>query len=114
MADLPVGADRRQLDLAEDEVDDAVQDPLLVGEVVVERHRLDAERLTELAHAERLEPALIGELQRGLEHPLPGQRERGAALGCVVRVVMDSFLPDRSRDRGLTGSYFTPYSHGRW
>ena len=83
----------RQVDLAEDEIHDAVQDPLLVGEVVVERHRLDAERLTELAHAERLEPALIGELQGGLEHALPGQRE--AALGRLRRACGHGLLPSR-------------------
>ena len=49
---LPVGPGDRQVDLAEDEVDDAVEDLVLVGEVVVEGHRLDAELLAELAHAE--------------------------------------------------------------
>ena len=66
----------RQVDLAEDEIDDAVDELVLVGEVVVERHRLDPELLAELAHAEGLEPALIGEPEGGLEHPLPAQAVR--------------------------------------
>ena len=50
---------------------------LLVGDVVVERHRLDPERLAELAHAERLEPARVGEGDGGAQHPLPAQRAAG-------------------------------------
>jgi len=42
----------RQVDLAEDEVDAAIQDLVLAGEVVVQRHRLDPELLTELPHAQ--------------------------------------------------------------
>ena len=48
----PVGRGRGQLHLGEDEVDDAVDDLVLVGEVVVEGHRFDAELLAQLAHAE--------------------------------------------------------------
>ena len=45
---------RRELDLAEDDVDHAVEELVLVGDVLVERHRHDAELLREAAHAERL------------------------------------------------------------
>jgi hypothetical protein len=38
---LPAGLAGGQLDLAEDEVDDAVEDVVLVGHVVVQRHGLD-------------------------------------------------------------------------
>ena len=88
---------RRQLDLAEDEVDDAVDEVVLVGEVVVEGHRLDAELLAELAHAERLEPALIGELRARPAAPAPGSAGARRA-GSVVRVVIGApFGPDGSR-----------------
>jgi len=42
---------RRQLDLARDQLDDAVQEVVLVRDVVVERHRLDPELLAEPPHA---------------------------------------------------------------
>ena len=45
---------------------------LLAGDVVVERHRLDAELVGELAHRQRLEPAAVGEGDRG-----PGARAPG-------------------------------------
>ena len=70
---LPVSTVRREVDLAEYEIDDAVQDVVLVGDVVVERHRLDLELLTEPAHGERLDPARIGENQGGAQNALPAQ-----------------------------------------
>ena len=39
----PVAVGRRPLDFTEDQIDDAVENLLLVGHVVVERHWLDAE-----------------------------------------------------------------------
>ncbi len=76
---LPWRARHGQVDLGEDEVDDAVDDLVLVGEVVVERHRLDAEVLAEPAHAQAIEPALVGQPEGGLEDAVAG--ERLAALG---------------------------------
>jgi hypothetical protein len=71
---LPVdGAGRGDLDLAEDDVDEAVDDVLLAGDVVVERHRLHAQLARHLAHRERVEAAVVGELERRLEHPVPRQ-----------------------------------------
>ena len=71
----PVAAGRRQLDLAEDEVDDAVEDLVLVGDVVVDRHRLDAELA---AASERIvsdaEPAGVGDRDGAAQHPLAAQR----------------------------------------
>ena len=65
--------------------------------MVVERHRLDAELLAELAHAERLEAALIGEPEGGLQDELARQRDaranslRGVPCAafdvCVISVV---------------------------
>src|SRR6185295_17901058 len=86
----------RHLDLARHRVDDPVQEVVLVGHVVVERHRLDAELLTELAHAERLEPALVGERDRRAQDPLPPEGDprlrlwkglRGHGLTSLRRMV---------------------------
>ena len=63
-----------QVDLAEDEVDHAVEEVALVGDVVVERHRLDAEDLAELAHAQRRDPRLVGERDSGAQHSIARQR----------------------------------------
>ncbi len=65
------------LDLGEHQLGDPVHDVVLVLDVVVERHRLDAELLAELAHGERLDPACVGEGERGAQHPLSGQRDPG-------------------------------------
>src|SRR5438874_7264726 len=67
------------IDLAEDDIDHAIEHVLLVPYVVIERHRLDAELVAELAHAERLESASIGEADGGTQDPLPGQ---GCAALC--------------------------------
>jgi len=48
----PAGAAGRQLDLAEHQVDEPVQEVRLAGDVVIQRHRLDPDSLAELAHAE--------------------------------------------------------------
>jgi hypothetical protein len=42
---LPIVSGRRRFDLAGDELEDAVHDVVLVRDVVVERHGLDAELL---------------------------------------------------------------------
>ena len=49
---LPIGRSGRHDDLAHRGVHDPVQDVVLVGDVVVQRHRLDPELLGELAHAD--------------------------------------------------------------
>ena len=97
---LPVRAGYRHIDLAEDEVDDAVEDSLLVGEVVVERHRLDAERLAELAHAERLEPALDRRVSSRHRGPAPGSV--GSRRCARPRWSGSSWAPS-SRDRRVSG-----------
>jgi hypothetical protein len=50
---LPVAIAGWQLDLAEDDIDDAVEDLALVGDVVVDRHRCDAEFCGERADRKR-------------------------------------------------------------
>ena len=68
---------RRRLDLAEDDVDHPVDQLHLVGHVVVERHRGDAQLVGELAHRQRLEPVTIGERHGRLA----GRAPCSAALG---------------------------------
>jgi hypothetical protein len=74
---FPVGSARGQVDLAEDQVDHAVEKLVLVGHVVVQRHGLDPEGFAELAHAERGDPALVGEGDGRKQHSLPAQRGSG-------------------------------------
>ena len=84
----------RQVDLAEDEIDDAVEDLVLVGDVVVERHRLDAELA---AASERIvsapTPAGVGDRDGSAQHPFAA--ERNAFRGLSV-TVSDILLPDDS------------------
>ena len=53
----------------------------LLRDVVVERHRLDAELFAELAHAQRLDAGLVGQRERGAQHPLAAQRDAGRRGG---------------------------------
>jgi hypothetical protein len=48
----PANVRGRQLDLAEDQVDQPVQQVRLAWDVVIQRHGLDPDSLAELAHAE--------------------------------------------------------------
>jgi len=67
-----------QFDLSR-KIDDAAQDIVLVRDVVVERHCLETEHLAELAHGQGIDPALVGELERGPEDPVAAEGE--ARLG---------------------------------
>ena len=71
---LPVLARLWTLDLADNDLDDAVEQVVLVPDVAVERHGLDAQLLPEPAHAQPLEAVTVRELDGGKEHALPGQR----------------------------------------
>ena len=77
---VPVAGRRRRLALGQDEVEHAVEEVVLVGDVVVERHGLEAERLAELAHRQRLDPALVGELERRLQDPVAAEGEARLCL----------------------------------
>jgi hypothetical protein len=70
---LPAAADPRHADLARHQLHEAVEDVLLAGDVVVERHRLDLERLGEPAHRERVDAALVGQPERRANHLFPAQ-----------------------------------------
>lgn len=72
--DLPVGSGDRQVDLGQHVVRDAIEDVVLAGHVVIQGHGLDAERLAELAHRERLDPALVGESDSGPQHQVLSER----------------------------------------
>ena len=77
---LPVLLIRRELDLVQHEVDDAVQDVVLVPDVVVQRHRFHPERLAEPAHGHRLDPARVREANGGVEDSIPVQGHRLTSL----------------------------------
>jgi hypothetical protein len=73
-----------QRDLGEHQVDHAVEDVALVGDVVIERHRFDAECLREPPHGHGVDPLRVGEFDgasRGLGYLLSfAQSTYNAAL----------------------------------
>jgi hypothetical protein len=71
---LPRDIRIRKRVLTHHRIEELSDEVFLVGDMVVERHRLDAEILAEPAHGERLDPVLIGERHGGGDHPRPGQR----------------------------------------
>jgi len=62
---------------AENEIGKAVEDVVLVGDVVVEGHRLDLEFLSEPTHRERLDPGHVDKSDGSTKHPFPAQRGSG-------------------------------------
>src|SRR3954462_11114682 len=76
---LPAVLAGGQLELAEDHVNHAVEQVLLVGDVVVQRHRPAPELLSNPAHAQRLQATGVGEVERGANHAPPAQGEPGLA-----------------------------------
>ena len=60
----PVAPARRELPLREHEVEHPVEQVVLVRDVAVEGHRLEAELVTEPAHRQRLDARAVGELER--------------------------------------------------
>ena len=92
---LPVGAATiGQVNLADDDVDHAVQQIVLVGDMVVERHRLDRQLLAEPTHAQRVDPLSVRELDGSRQHAFPVQRD-AAFGGC-------GFLDCHARDTAYT------------
>ena len=71
---LPLGVRQGELDLAEHEIDHAVENLVLAGHVVVERHRLDVQPVREPAHRQRAHARLVGQGDRLGKHALPAQR----------------------------------------
>ena len=58
-------------------IGDPGQDLVLVGDVLVQRHRLDAEALAETAHRERTQAVAVGKLDGGIEDPVAIERHAG-------------------------------------
>ena len=91
---LPVGAGGRRIDLPDDDIDDPIEDVVLVLDMVVERHRVDTELLAELAHADRLAAAPIGEFDGCPEDALLAQRDARSgirtSLGHHLELLMSS------------------------
>ena len=67
-----------QLHLRRDLGHDPVEDLVLVRDVVVERHRLDAEPLRQPAHADRVDPLRVGELEGRPEDAFSAQWSAGS------------------------------------
>ena len=88
---LPVAARRGSLELADDAFDDAVEQVVLVADVAVERHGVDAEVLAEPAHAQRLEAAPVGEVDGGLQDALAGQRRAAFGVRALLSCHVDKY-----------------------
>src|SRR5215208_596729 len=71
---LPALVLRRHLQLTKQDLDHPIKQCVLVRNVVVERHRLDAKLTPELPHRESLQPLPVHKPYRSLEYPLPAQR----------------------------------------
>jgi hypothetical protein len=71
----PVTVGGRQLYLAEDQIHDAVENLLLVGNVVVERHWLDAEFVGERSHRQGSDSRGVCERDGGPHYSLAAERD---------------------------------------
>src|SRR5215210_5490896 len=71
---LPTLVFRRHLQLTEQDLDHPVKQGALVGNVVVERHRLNPKLTPKLPHRECLQPLPVRKPYRSLEYPPPAQR----------------------------------------
>src|SRR4029077_3172920 len=92
-------------DLGDDHVDHAVEEVLLAADMGVERHGLDAQLLAQPAHAHGVDAFAIGEIDRSLKDPRPGQR-RPPLLAFVPGLnALQSSLLTPLRRMG----YLTPY-----
>ena len=76
---LPVVVRPRRLELGEDRREHRVEDVVLARDVVVQRHRLDAEACRELAHRQCRDSVGVGERQRLGDDDLAAQRPSNAA-----------------------------------
>ena len=67
-------AARLDLEVGENPGADRAEQVVLVADVRVEGHRLDAELGAEAAHRQRVDAVGVGEIEGALHHPLAGQR----------------------------------------
>ena len=72
---LPVEDGGRTLHLGDDGLDDGIDKRILAREVVIQRHRLDAELAPEPAHTEPFEPVSIDEADCGPDDLLAVERD---------------------------------------
>ena len=71
-------------DLLQDDVAKPVEQVVLVADMAVQGHGVDAERLAEASHAQAVEPAVVGKLNGRRENPVAGQRQtRRCGLGGI-------------------------------
>ena len=98
---LPIVVDRRDLDLLHHAIDDGVEQVVLVGDVAIQRHRLDAEGLAEMAHGEGFDPLGVGRCDGQLDDACAGQRWAGLASQGLCLLV------GHLRDPGSCGPLFT-------
>jgi hypothetical protein len=78
----PVGVVSGQFDLGEHQVDHGVEEIALVGDVVIERHRLDPEFLCEPPHRQGVDAVGIGEVDGGARRPLAAEGLPAPGVGC--------------------------------
>src|SRR3954451_18910285 len=129
---LPIQRRIGRVELADDDVDHAVEQLVLVGDVLVQRHRDDPQLLRQAAHAHPGDADLVGQGDRGAQHPVTVERgapallrlagHRGAVPAALRRVpgCGHLLLSQRSPPRGsggrstsghrawLTGGHRTP------
>ena len=72
------------LDLAGEQVGEAVEQLGAVGDVAVDRHRLDAELGSEPAHRQRLRALAVDERERGREDRRTRELGRAAAAAAAA------------------------------
>ncbi len=76
---LPIDVGGRRLDLADQEVGHPVEQLVLAADVVVERHRLDAELLADPPHRDRAEALRVGDGDGRAEDAVAVQRHAAGA-----------------------------------
>jgi hypothetical protein len=79
----PVAGRGQRLLLADDLVEQQVQQVLLAGHVAVERHRAGTQLGADAPHGELVQALGVGHLQRGLDHAAGGQRRLGRERAAV-------------------------------
>src|SRR5450631_4341403 len=106
---LPLAAPRRQLDLPEHHIDHAVEDLVLVRDVVVQRHGFDLQAVRQPAHGERADAIRISEGDAFEDDPFPAQGGPGPRSCPISR---SHCGPPLSAVDSLTlYGYLMPYGH---
>jgi len=71
------------VELVDGQVDDAVDQAIAVGEVVVERHGLDVELAAQAAHGQRGQTVAFDQPRRRCQDRRPVQPLTGGRVGCT-------------------------------